>query len=430
MSSTDLLLIILAMALSALCSGLEIALVSSNKLYIELQRKQGAIWARLVAGLLKRPGRVISALLVGNNIALVVYGIVMARTMEPWLHSIYPHEGFVLFAQTVLSTLLILVVSEFIPKALFRIDPNGILSVFALPLRILYIVLWLPTMLLTTISEGILRVFGVRAKPGQVAFGRIDLDEFLKEVSDNSTDDKDMDAEVEYFRNTLELSNTKVRDLMIPRAEIVGIEVDAPVAELHKRFTDTGLSKLLVHKDSIDNIIGYVHGYELFRRPRSIRSVMRPVNFIPGTMPADEALQLFTKQRTHVAVVVDEFGGTAGMLTIEDVVENIVGDIEDEHDEEELVEERIGPNEFVLSGRVEVSYLAEQYGLNFPEHEEYETLAGWIMHHTGHFPDQGSVIDIGPFKLTVAQADHGRIDLVNLRVKDPEIGFSSDPQKR
>ena len=423
-STTDVLLIVLAMALSALCSGLEIALVSSNKLYIELQRKQGAIWARLVAGLLKRPGRVISALLVGNNIALVVYGIVMARTMEPWLRSLYPHEGFVLLMQTILSTLLILVVSEFIPKALFRIDPNGILSVFALPLRFLYVVLWLPTMLLTTLSEGILRLFGVRTKPGQVAFGRIDLDEFLKEVSDNTPDDKDMDAEVEYFRNTLELSNTKVREVMIPRAEIEAIEVDEPVTELNRRFIDTGLSKLLVHKDSIDNIIGYVHGYELFRRPRTIRAVMRPVNFIPGTMPADEALQLFTKQRTHVAVVVDEFGGTAGMLTIEDVVETIVGDIEDEHDEGELVEERIGPNEFALSARVEVAYLAERFGLNFPEHEEYDTLAGWIMHHTGDVPEQGTVIEEGPFRITVAQVNHGRIDLVNLLVKDPESGFS------
>lgn len=341
------------MAVSALCSGLEIAFVSSNKLYIELQRKQGAIWARLVGGLQRRPARVIGALLVGNNIALVIYGIVMARVMEPWLRDLWPNEAFVLLAQTTLSTLLILVVSEFLPKALFRLDPNGILTVFALPLQILYIMLWLPMIVMTGLSEGLLRLFGIRTKPGQVAFGRIDLDEFLKEVSDNSPDADDLEPEVEYFRNTLELSNTRARELMTPRAEIEAVDVEDGTDVLQKRFVETGLSKLLVHKDSIDNVIGYVHGNELFRRPRSIRAVMRPVSFVPGTMPADQVLRMFTGQRTHVAVVVDEFGGTAGMLTIEDVVETIVGDIEDEHDLGEGVEEKLSDTEYLFSGRTE-----------------------------------------------------------------------------
>jgi putative hemolysin len=423
-STADLLLIILSMAITALCAGLEIAIVSCNKLYVELKLKEGAIWARLVAGLLKRPARVISALLVGGNIALVVYSITLARVLEPKLHAIYPSEGFVLVAQTIIETLLILVVSEFLPKALFRLDPNFIISTLALPLRILYILLWLPTMLLTTLSEGVLRLFGAHHKSVQVAFGRIDLDAFLKELSDSSSKDNDMDAEVEYFRNTLELSNTKVRDLMIPRAEVEAIDVDESVSLLHKRFVDTGLSKLLVYKDSIDNMIGYVHGNELFRRPRSIRAVMRPVQFVPGTMTADEALERFTKQRTHVAVVVDEFGGTAGMLTIEDVVETIVGDIEDEHDEGELVEERLSETEFVLSARLDVAYLAEHFGLNFPESEHYDTLAGWLLHHTGDVPAQGTVVEEGPFKVTVAQVTHGRIDLVKLEVLDTGAGFA------
>ncbi|MBL8002170.1 MAG: HlyC/CorC family transporter [Flavobacteriales bacterium] len=423
-SSSDLLLILAAMALSALCSGLEIAFVSSNKLYIELQRKQGAIWARMVGGLLKRPARVIGTLLLGNTVALIVYGIVMARVLDPVLRGVYPGELFVLVSSTVISTIIILVLSEFLPKALFRLDPNGVLTVFALPLRIIYTVLWAPMMLFTGVSELLLRLFGVRQKPGQVAFGRIDLDEFLREVSDNTPADKDLDAEVEYFRNTLALSETKVRDLMVPRAEIEAIDVEEGVSVLHKRFSETGLSKLLVYKDSIDNIIGYVHSYEMFRRPRSIRAVMRVVNFIPGTMPADEALQFFTKQRTHVAVVVDEFGGTAGMLTIEDVVETIVGDIEDEHDEGELVEERLGPNEFVFSARLEVAHLAEAYGLAFEDAEEVDTLAGYILHHTAGLPQQGQVLEIGPFKITIAQVNHGRIDLVNLAVVDPEQGFA------
>ena len=423
MSSTDLLLIVVSMAFTAICAGLEIAIVSCNKLYVELKLKEGAIWARLAAGLLKRPARVISALLVGSNIGLVMYGIVMARVLEPWLRGIYPNEVFVLVAQTILSTLLILVVAEFIPKALFRLDPNFIISVFALPLRILYVVLWLPTMLLIGLGEGILRLFGRHTKPGQVSFGRIDLDNFLKEVSDSAPSDEDLDAEVEYFRNTLELSNTKVRDLMVPRAEVEAIDVEEPVSTLHKRFVETGLSKLLVYKDSVDNMIGYVHGYELFRRPRSIRAVMRPVNFLPGTMTADEALQRFTKQRTHVAVVVDEFGGTAGMLTIEDVVETIVGDIDDEHDEGELVEERLGEHQFLFSARTEVAYLVERFDLNIPESGEYDTLAGWVLHQAGAVPEQGSVLEEGPFRLTVVQVNHGRIDLLKLEVTDPGKGY-------
>lgn len=424
-SGTDLILLIIAVAVSALCSGLEIAFVSSNKLYIELERNRGAIWARLVSVMLKRPARVIGALLVGNNLALVLYGLLMAKLLQPWLLGFGYGAAFVLVAQTVLSTLLILVVGEFLPKAVFRIDPNTTLSAFALPLQILFVVLWLPMMVMTGLSELILRVFGVQSRPGTIAFGRVDLDEFLKDVTANQANEEGMDAEVEYFRNTLELSNTKVRDLMVPRAEIEAIEVDEPISTLHERFVESGMSKLLVYRKSIDDVIGYVHGYELFKQPRTIRAVMRPVNFMPGTMPADEVLQLFIKQRTHVAVVVDEYGGTAGMLTMEDVVETIVGDIEDEHDTPEEVEERLGPREFLFSARSEIAHLKETYGLLLPESDEYDTLAGFILHSTGDIPEQGQVIELPPFRLTVAQVIHGRVDLVRLEVVDPAAGMRS-----
>ncbi|MBP6698698.1 MAG: HlyC/CorC family transporter [Flavobacteriales bacterium] len=413
----------MSIAVSALCSGLEIAFVTGNKLYIELERKRGAIWARLISAMQRRPARVIGALLVGNNIALVVYGVVMAGVMEPWLARFGLGNVFMLVAQTVLSTLLILVVAEFLPKALFRLDPNRALSVFALPLQVLYIVLWAPMMLMTGISDGVLRIFGVRTKPGQLAFGRIDLDEFLRELSEGQGKENTLDAEVEYFKNTLELSNIKVRDLMVPRARIEALDVEEPVDVLHRRFTDTGMSKLLVYKDSIDNVIGYVHGYELFRHPRTIRAVLRPVNFIPGTMPADEVLQLFIKQRTHVAVVVDEFGGTAGMLTMEDVVETIVGDIEDEHDTPEDVEERLGPDDFLFSARIAVYDLREKYRLEIAEDEAYDTLAGYVLHRTGDLPEQGQVIEFAPFRFTIAQVVHGRIDLVRVEVLDAEAGY-------
>ncbi|MDQ3100631.1 MAG: hemolysin family protein [Bacteroidota bacterium] len=408
-----------------MCSGLEIAFLSSNKLYIELERKRGAIWARLVSQLYKRPGRLIGALLVGNNIALVLYGILMAKLLEPWLENFGYGNAFVVMVQTGISTVIILIVAEFLPKAAFRIDPNGALSLFAIPLQVMYIVLWLPMMVMTGISEVVLRIFGIPNKPGQVVFGRIDLDQFLKEMggNDQPTENNTMDAEVEYFKNTLELSNIKVRELMVPRAEIESVNVDDEVKVLQERFVATGLSKLLVYKESIDNMIGYVHGYELFRRPKTIRSVMRPVNFIPGTMPADDLLQMFIKQRTHVAVVVDEFGGTAGMLTIEDVVESIVGDIDDEHDTPDVVEERLGPNEFLLSARNEVVHLVETYKLAIPVSDEYETLAGFIMHSTGDVPEQGDVLEIPPFRVTVVQVVHSRIDLVRLEVLDTEKGF-------
>lgn len=414
---------LVAIVLSALCSGLEIAFISSNKFYIELERKRGALWARIVAGLLRHPGRLIGALLVGNNIALVVYGSMMAELLEPWLQGYGLGDAFVLVVQTILSTLLILVLAEFLPKVLFRIDPNGVLSVFAIPLQLLYVVLWLPTMLMTGLGELALRLFGVRTKVGETAFGRIDLDAFLKEVSANRPKEGAVDAEVEYFRNTLELSNVKVRDLMVHRAEVEAIDVETTVNELRDRLVETGLSKLLVYKDNIDNVIGYVHGYELFKHPKSIRAIMRPVSFIPGTMPADELLQMFIKQRSHVAVVVDEFGGTAGLLTIEDVVESIVGDIEDEHDRPEDVEERLGPGEFLLSARSEIGHLREVHRLALPESEEYHTLAGYILHSAGELPEQGDVLELPPFRMTIAQVEHSRIDLVRLEVLDPALGF-------
>lgn len=420
MQTTELLLIAGAVLISALCSGLEIAFVSANKLYVELERQRGALWARVMAVLQKRPDRLIGALLVGNNIALVVYGLLMARWMEPMLSGLGMGPVLVMVAQTILSTLLILVVAEFLPKALFRIDPNSMLKAFAAPLAVLYIILWPPMMIMTGLSSLVLKMLRLKSKPGQLVFGRIDLDEFLKDMSAGSARGHALESEVEYVRNALELSSIKVRDIMVPRARIEAIEADESIEAMHRRFTDTGLSKLLVYKDSIDNLIGYVHGYELFRHPRSIRSLLRPVRFIPGTMPADEVLQLFIQQRTHVAVVVDEFGGTAGMVTMEDVVESIVGDIDDEHDAADDVEERVAPDEFLFGGRIDIARLRETHGLAFEESDAYDTLAGFILDRTGDLPGRGEVVDLPPFRITVVQVVHGRIDLVRLKVTSPE----------
>ena len=417
-TGTDLILLIIAVAVSALCSGLEIAFVSSNKLYIELERNRGAIWARLVSVMLKRPARVIGALLVGNNLALVLYGLLMAKLLQPWLLGFGYGAAFVLVAQTVLSTLLILVVGEFLPKAVFRIDPNTTLSAFALPLQILFVVLWLPMMVMTGLSELILRVFGVQSRPGTIAFGRVDLDEFLKDVTANQANDEGMDAEVEYFRNTLELSNTKVRDLMVPRAEIEAIEVDEPISTLHERFVESGMSKLLVYRKSIDDVIGYVHGYELFKQPRTIRAVMRPVNFMPGTMPADEVLQLFIKQRTHVAVVVDEYGGVSGIITMEDVIEEIVGDITDEYDDENLFYSKLDDHTWVFEGKTALTDLYRVMGIDgklFEEHKgDSGTLGGFVLELTGRIPKKGERVDLQNYTFVVEASDNKRIRRVKV----------------
>ena len=417
----------MSIAISALCSGLEVALVGSSKLYLELERKRGAIWARVLGDMLQRPSRVVGTLLVGNAVAFVLYGVVFTSVMGQMLPILNQGAAFELVVRVVIGTVVVLILGEFLPKLLFRMDPDRALSLFAMPLRVIYTVFWLPMMVVTSMGEGILRVFGVRGTSGQEAFGRVDLDEFLNDISNVPKGDESLDAEVEYFRNTLELSKIKVRDLMVPRAEIEAIQVDESVQTLQSRFAENGMSKMLVYKESIDKILGYVHGYELFRRPKSIQAIVRPVNFIPGTMPADEALQLFIKQRSHVAVVVDEYGGTAGIITMEDVVETIVGDIDDEHDTgNEEVEERLGPNEFLLSARAEVEHLVEKYRLAIPQRDDYETLAGFILHSTGDLPEQGQVIDLPPFRMTIAQVVHSRIDLVRLEVLDPETGFISD----
>ncbi|MBP6312657.1 MAG: HlyC/CorC family transporter [Flavobacteriales bacterium] len=417
----------MSIAISALCSGLEVALVGSSKLYLELERKRGAIWARVLGDMLQRPSRVVGTLLVGNAVAFVLYGVVFTSVMGQMLPIVSQAAAFELIIRVVIGTVVVLILGEFLPKLLFRMDPDRALSLFAIPLRVIYTVFWLPMMVVTSMGETVLKIFGVRGSSGQEAFGRVDLDEFLNDISNVPKDDESLDAEVEYFRNTLELSKIKVRDLMVPRAEIEAIQVDERVQTLQSRFIENGMSKMLVYKESIDKILGYVHGYELFRRPKSIQAIVRPVNFIPGTMPADEVLQLFIKQRSHVAVVVDEYGGTAGIITMEDVVETIVGDIDDEHDTDtEEVEERLGPNEFLLSARVEVDHLVETYKLALPQRDDYDTLAGYILHSTGDLPEQGQVIDLPPFRLTIAQVVHSRIDLVRLEVLDPETGFLSD----
>lgn len=420
-TGTEAALIIAALLVCALCAGLEVAVGGSNKLFVELERQRGALWTRLLGGSLQRPAQLMGVLLVGNTLALVLFGTLLARSALQGL-SLGPVAWSLLLVVLGCSGLF-LVVGEFLPRALARTGPNKTLRALALPLRLLHLLLWFPTLVVTAIGELVLRIAGVRRKQAGVHFGRVDLEDFVKEPEESPVAEEPIEPEVEYFRNTLELSNTQAKELMVPRAEIQAVHVDSTVALLRSRFVDTGLSKLLVHKGDLDDIIGYVHGYELFKHPTTIRSVLRPIGFIPGSMPADQVLQHFTKQRTHVAVVLGEQGATAGMITIEDVVETIVGEIDDEHDAEEAVEERPAPDTFVLSGHVTVEHLVKAHDLAIPESEEYDTLAGFILHRAGRTPGQGAVLELPPFRITIVHLVHGRIDLVRLQVVDPERGF-------
>ncbi len=402
-----------ALLLYAFCAGMEVALTRANKLYVELQRQQGSLWARLVAMPVEQPARTVLALRTCATLAAVVFGWSALQVALDRSHEAVPLALTIALA-IVVAGLLLAVFGEALPDLLCRIDPHAALMAGALPLRLLHAAAWLPTAGLERIQRAINSHYGgAAAQPGHT-FGRPDLDGLLQGAGKAPDGEEPLDAEVEYFRNTLALSNTKVRELMVPRAEIIAIPVDAPVSELQQRFVDSGLSKLLVYKDGIDNIIGYVHGNELFRRPRTIRQVMRPVPFVPGTMPADQVLQLFTKRRTHVAVVVDEFGGTAGLLTIEDVVETIVGDIDDEHDQDELVEQPTGPGTYAFSARLEVAEVNERYGLTLPLDDDYDTLGGLVLHRLGGLPQQGTTLEVGRYRITVVNVTGGRVDLLQL----------------
>jgi putative hemolysin len=407
---------------SAFFSGMEIAFLSANRLRIELDKKQGSIPAKIVSTFYtKRPSLFIGTMLLGNNIALVVYGITMAILLEPFIiNNITPLDSIVMLIQTIISTTIILFAAEFIPKNIFRIDPNRTLNLFSIPLLPVYFLLYPPVVFTIGVAEIVLRIFNVpKSDKEEFAFGRIDLDNIVKEGTNHLEDeDENVDHEIQIFKNALDFSKIKARDCMIPRTEIIAVNLDEDIAILKQKFIKTGLSKILVFRETIDNIIGYVHSYELFKQPKSIKSILLPVSIIPETIPAKEVLEDFIKQRKSIAVVVDEFGGTSGILTIEDIVEEIFGDIEDEHDNEDLIEEKVSDKEFNFSGRLEIDYLNDKYRLNIPESEEYDTLAGYILFHIEDIPEKSQRVTINQFVITIVDVSQRKIEKINLKIKD------------
>lgn len=417
MENYILLIILVSLVFSALFSGTEIAYLQSNRLKIEIDRKQGVLSARILSFFVRNESKFITMLLLGNNIALVVYGIFMGELI---IEQLFPsHLGVqdlpwvILLTQTLISTLIILVTAEFLPKTIFRINPNRTLSLMAFFLAVIYGVLYIPTLFVTLISNLILSTFGSKKEISEVNFGAVDLDDYLNKSTKIQTD-KEQDYEVQMFHNALNFNKVKARDCLIPRTEINAVNVDQPVEELAREFIESGYSKIMVYRDTIDNIIGYVHSFEMFKSPMSITEILRPVGIVAESMPVNKLLNQFIKQKQGITVVVDEYGGTAGIITMEDVVEEIFGEIEDEHDSEELVEEQHTESVYIFSGRQEIAYINGEYGLNLPESDEYETLAGLIVTVHENIPSEGDMIEIDDFYFEILECSNSKIETIKV----------------
>lgn len=419
------LIILLSLVASAFSSGLEIAFITANKLKIELDKKQGVFAAGIIGHFINKPKLFIATMLIGNNAAIVVYGLYMGEVIEHSISNYFPAFSLVIgdfgvvLTQTILSTIIVLVFAEFIPKAIFSINPNRWLNMMAIPLAVWYGVLYGFAWVITGISDLFIRlVVRKEIKDEEVEFGRIDLDHYLAQATGNIDQSKAIDHEIQIFQNALDFSSLKARDCLVPRNEIVAIDITDTVENLRKRFIQTRLSKILVFRDNIDHIIGYVHSYELFKKPVHIQHVLRPISIIPEPMQAYEILELFIKQKKQVAVVVDEFGGTAGMITMEDIVEEIFGEIEDEHDKEENTEIRHADGSFDFSGRAEIDYLNNKYQLELPENQEaYDTLGGLILYLRGDIPEEMETISHGVYTFTPLKVSETRIELVKITIQ-------------
>ena len=413
--------ILITMAFSAFFSGMEIAFVSSNKLRFEMDRNEQSITSRILSIFYKNPNNFISTMLVGNNIALVIYGILMAELIEKNLLANYIDNEFLLvLCQTIISTLIILVTGEFVPKTLFKINPNFTLNICAIPAYICYVLLYPISKFASGLSGFLLFLTGtkINKEASDKAFTKIDLDHFIQSSIQDSDNEEEINTEVKIFQNALDFSNIKVRDCMVPRTEIIAIEEDATVEELMNLFTEKGISKILVYQDNIDNIIGYIHSSEMFHEPADWRQCIRQLPIVPETMSANKLMKLFMQQKKSLAVVVDEFGGTSGIVALEDLVEQIFGEIEDEHDTTSYVAKSIGNGEYVMSGRLDIEKANELFALDLPESDEYQTIGGLILHQYQSFPKAHEIITLDKFQFRIIKVTATKIELVKLKVTE------------
>jgi CBS domain containing-hemolysin-like protein len=410
--------IIATLIISAFFSGMEIAFVSANRLRIELNKKQNKFPSGILKIFIKRPAFYITTMMLGNTIALVVYGIFMQRALDP-LFSRYIHSGVVIFIlQTIIATIVILIIAEILPKAVFRLKPNNFLNIFALPVFVFYVISYPITGFISFLSNFLLkRLFkhDTKTKKKHV-FNKIDFTTLIKEETDTPDENPDSKRQLKIFQNALEFSKVKLRDCMVPRPEICSIEKDSPLDELKQKFIETQYSKILVYDDSIDNIIGYISSKEFFKNPVSIGECLMKISFYPETMSANRLLRDFIKEKKNIAVVVDEFGGTSGIISIEDIIEEIFGEIEDEHDEEDLIHKKLSENSFVFSGRLEIDFINEAYNLNIPESDDYDTIAGFILHHNESIPKSNDELQMGKFKFKILKVSKTRLELIKMEI--------------
>ncbi|WP_339336962.1 MULTISPECIES: hemolysin family protein [unclassified Croceitalea] len=428
--NTSILIIVTSLLFSAFFSGMEIAFISANRIHIEIEKKQEGFLAKVLTWLTTKPSKFIATMLIGNNIALVIYGFFMGDLLMEWFQTFLPSSSnfinllfvdFSLLSQTIISTLIILLTAEFLPKVLFQIYSNTLLKVLAVPAYIFYLLFCWISWFVIKVSDFILKsFFRTDGDEVQLAFTKLELGDYITEQMESVEEEDIIDSEIQLFQNALEFSEVKAREVMVPRTEIMAVELHESPKTLKKLFTETGYSKILVYKESIDEIIGYVHSYELFKKPKTIKSILLPVEFVPETMLIHEILNVLTKRRKSIAVVLDEYGGTSGIITVEDIVEELFGEIEDEHDSTDLLEEQLDETTYKFSARMEVDHINENYKLELPESEEYETLGGLIMNETGEIPEQNAEVKIENFLFTILEVSNTKIDLVSVKVLSEE----------
>lgn len=411
----SIVIILTTLVLSAFFSGFEIAYVSSNKVHIEILKKQEGLIANILTRLTYRPSKLLATMLVGNNVALVVYGFEMGKVMTlllpPFFQNVLWH--------TIISTLIILITAEFMPKVFFQIYANQLLKLFAIPAYFFYLLFYPFSSFIIWISDFVLRVF-FKTKGDYVplSFTKVELVDYISEQMGNAPKKEEVDAEVQMFQNALEFSGVKAREIMIPRTEIVAVDLNETIENLIATFVSSGFSKILIYNENIDDIVGYVHSFDMFKKPKTIKEVLIPVVTIPETIQINEVLNLLMRKRKSMAVVLDEYGGTSGIVTLEDIVEELFGEIEDEHDKDKFIEEKISDDEYLFSARLEVDYINETYHLNLPESEEYETLSGLILLHTEEIPTQGETIRLPPFVFSIEACSQTRIETVRIFIKE------------
>lgn len=416
------MIIILSLLFSAFFSGMEIAYVSSNRLNLEIEKNKLGLIPKILSIITQNPSRFIATMLIGNNFVLVIYGIFMGQFIldnNPFIDMNSINEFTVVLIQTLVSTFLILIIAEFIPKVLFQIYSNLSMKIFALPAYFFYIILYPITSLVTIISNFILKkFFKVNKDESKISFSKLELENYIEKEIENS--DKNLDTEIEIFQNALELSEIKARDIMVPRAEIIAADISIQIRDIKDIFEKTGFSKIPIFDDTIDNIIGYVHSFDFLKKPENINDLIIPIEFVPEPMLVNDILEQLTKQRKSIAVVIDEYGGTSGIITVEDIVEELFGEIEDEHDNYDYFEKKLSENTYEFSARLEIEHLNKSYNLNLPDSEAYDTLGGLIVFNEENIPKVDEEIIVGEYSIRIIEASSSKIEKVLLKKVDLE----------